>query len=199
MTRSLRIAIADDESLVRNYLGECLVELGHIVASVSGTGKELVTNCRALPPDLVIADIKMPDMDGIRAAREITADVPVPVILVSAHHDSETVLQAEQAGVFAFLVKPIECKDLGPAICVAMTRFEELRDSRKEAAELRQALEDRKVIERAKGILMSTTGIDEREAFQRLQKLANDKGKRLVDAARMIVSIEAALDPQSKT
>ena len=193
--RSLRIAIADDEPLVRSYLRECLMELGHTVASVAANGQELVSQCRALPPDLVITDIKMPDMDGIEAARQVCADVPLPVILVSAHHDTESIERAERAGIFAYLVKPIEGKDLGPAIAVAMTRFDELHAVRKEAADLRQALEDRKLIERAKGILMTTAGIDEREAFQRLQKLASEKSKRLIEAARMVVAIESALGP----
>jgi response regulator NasT len=197
--RSLRIAIADDEPHVRNYLRECLVELGHTVACSAATGKELLEQCRSLPPELIITDIKMPELDGIAAVREICADVPAPVILVSAYHDPETLEQAEAAGVFAFLVKPIEGKDLGPAISVAVGRFDELRAVRKEAAELRQALEDRKIIERAKGILMTTTGIDERDAFQRLQKLSSEKNKRLVDAARMIVAIESALGAAGKS
>ena len=171
------------------------MELGHTVASVAASGQELVNQCRALPPELVITDIRMPDMDGIEAARQVCADVPLPVILVSAYHDTESVERAERAGIFAYLVKPIEGKDLGPAIAVAMTRFDELHALRKEAADLRQALEDRKLIERAKGILMTTAGIDEREAFQRLQKLASEKSKRLIEAARMVVAIESALGP----
>ena len=123
---------------------------------------------RATRPDLVITDIKMPDMDGIDAATQIYRERPIPVILVSAYHDPEFIRRAEADHILAYLVKPIKQADLEPAIALAMRRFEQFQALRKEAADLRQALEDRKVIERAKGILMKKAGLDEHDAFRRL-------------------------------
>jgi response regulator NasT len=114
------------------------------------------------------------------------------VILVSAHHDPELIRRAEADHIMAYLVKPIKQGDLGPAIALAMRRFEQFEQLRQEAADLRQALEDRKLIERAKGILMRRASLDEPTAFRRLQKTASDKNLKLVDVARMIVTAEEA-------
>src|SRR5207302_1125226 len=135
-------------------LQEFLPRLGHQVVAVAQTGRELVERCRALRPDLVIADIRMPDLDGIDAAEEIYRDRPVPIILISAHHDPELIERASRNHILAYLVKPIRQGDLQPAIGIALRRFEQFQALRQEADDLRQALEDRKVIERAKGLLM---------------------------------------------
>ena len=153
------------------------------------------SSCRGHRPDLVITDIKMPDMDGIDAAAQIYRDGPIPVILVSAYHDAELIRRAEADHILAYLVKPIKQADLEPAIALAMRRFEQFQALRKEAADLRQALEDRKVIEQAKGILMKKAGLDEHEAFRRLQKLASDKNRKLVEIAQMILTAEEAFGP----
>lgn len=193
MTDSLRIAIADDEGRIRDFLWQCLEHLGHRVISGARTGRELVEHCRTHRPDLVISDVKMPDMDGIDAASEIYRFLTVPVILLSAFHDDDLIQRASEKHVLAYLVKPIKEADLGPAIAVAMKRFQEFDTLRSEAADLKQALEDRKTIERAKGILMQRTGLPEPEAFRRLQKLASSKSQKLVDIARMIVTAEEAV------
>ena len=161
MSRSLRIAVADDEPDMREYFQKILPRLGHEVVAVAENGRELVEQCRAAQPDLVITDIKMPDMDGIDAAAQIYRERPVPVILVSAYHDAEFIRRAEADHIMAYLVKPIKQADLEPAIALAMRRFEQFQALRREAADLRQALEDRKVIERAKGLLMKKAGLDE--------------------------------------
>jgi two-component system, response regulator PdtaR len=192
MNASLRIAIADDEARMREYLWTSLERLGHRVVSGAKTGKELADQCRAHRPDLVITDIKMPDMDGIEAAREICREEPVPVILVTAFHDPEYIERAKQDHILAYLVKPIKDKDLGPAIAVAMERFRQIQALRKEAEDWKQALEDRKTIDRAKGILMKRAGLDEPEAFRRLQKLASSKSQKLVEIARSIITAEEA-------
>jgi response regulator NasT len=192
MTRPLRIAVADDEQDMRDYFQTILPTLGHEVVAVAVNGRELVESCRALKPDLVIADIKMPEMDGIDAAAQLYRDAPVPVILVSAYHDPEFIRRAEADHILAYLVKPIKQADLEPAIAIAMRRFEQFEALRKEAADLRQALEDRKVIERAKGVLMTKANLGEQEAFRRLQKLASDKNKKLVEIARIILTAEEA-------
>ena len=123
---------------------------------------------------MVITDIKMPDMDGIDAAAQIYRDAAVPVILVSAHHDPATVRRADAEYVMAYLVKPIKQADLEPAIAIALRRFGQFQALRKEAADLKQALEDRKLVERAKGAVMRRMRLDEQDAFRRPRKLASD-------------------------
>jgi len=189
MSQSLRIAIADDEADMRDYFRSILPHLGHKVVAAATNGRELVEQCRALHPDLVITDIKMPDMDGIEAAVQIYREAPVPVILVSAYHDPALIARAEADHILGYLVKPIKQPDLEPVIALAL---------RQEASDLRQALEDRKIIERAKGILMKKARLDEQDAFRRLQKLASDKNLKLVEIARIILTAEEALQPAEK-
>ncbi len=199
MTRALKIAVADDELDMRDYFQQILPLLGHQVVGVARTGRELVELCMATHPDLVITDIKMPDMDGIDAAAQIYRQAAVPVILVSAYHDPEFIRRAEADHIMAYLVKPIKQADLEPAIGIAMRRFEQFQALRKETADLKQALEDRKVIEKAKGILMKKAGLDEHDAFRRLQKLASDKNRKLIEIAQMILTAEEALEPPGKS
>ena len=144
-------------------------------------------------PDLVITDIKMPDMDGIDAAMTVCREQPLPVILVSAFHERELLERAVAEHVLAYLVKPIKAADLVPAIGIALRRFEQFHALRQEAADLRQALEDRKVIERAKGVLMKRARLDEAEAFRRMQKLASEKSRKLVEIATAILVAEEAV------
>jgi two-component system, response regulator PdtaR len=198
MTDALRIAVADDESRMRDYYREILSLLGHRVTCAAPTGRDLVRCCRDDRPDLVITDIKMPDMDGIEAAREICRDEPIPIILVSAYHAPDLFERARVGHVVAYLVKPIEQADLEAAIAITMQRFEEFRALRREAGELRQALEDRKLIERAKGILMRRAGLGEDDAFRRLQKQSRDHNQKLVEVARIIVRAEEAFQPPAR-
>jgi response regulator NasT len=192
MTRRLRIAVADDEPDMREYFLDTLPDLGHEVVAVACNGRELIEQCGTSHPDLVITDIKMPDMDGIEAAREICRTRPLPIILVSAYHDAELIERAEQDHILAYLVKPIKQADLEPAIAIAIRRHEQFCALAREASDLRQALEDRKIIERAKGILMRKANLDEQSAFRRLQKLASGKNRKLIDVAQAIVTAEEA-------
>ncbi|HMF18889.1 MAG TPA: response regulator [Gemmataceae bacterium] len=196
--QSLRIAVADDEPDMRDYFQKILPRLGHQVVASAQNGHTLVEQCRLCHPDLVITDIKMPDMDGIDAACHIYGDSPIPVILVSAYHDADLIARAGADHIMAYLVKPIKQADLQPVIVLAMKRFEQFQALRKETADLRQSLEDRKVIERAKGILMKRGPMDEPEAFRRLQKLASEKNRKLIDIAQMIVVAEEAVVPAKK-
>jgi two-component system, response regulator PdtaR len=198
MNASLRIAVADDEPDMRDYFKKSLPRLGHQVVAVAQNGRELVELCKAQRPDLVITDIKMPDMDGIDAAVQIYRDRPIPVILVSAYHDPELIARAESDHILGYLVKPIEQADLEPAIALAMRRFEQFEALRRDAADLRQALEDRKVIDRAKGVLMKRGSLDEQEAFRRLQKLASEESRKLIDIAHMILVAEKAVQTPAK-
>lgn len=192
MSQPLRIAVADDEPLMLRWYEQTLTKLGHEVIVTAEDGLELAERCSAHPPDLIITDIEMPNMDGLAAAEQIRGNQAIPIILVSAHHDEEYIARALQNHVLAYLVKPIKQPDLATAVALAMRRFREFRALEQQADSLTQALEDRKVIEKAKGILMQRAGLDERDAFERLQKLSQDKNQKLVDVARAIVTAEEA-------
>lgn len=198
MNQTLRVVVADDERNMHEYLQEALPRLGHEVVGVAQTGRALVELCRTTHPDLVITDIKMPDMDGLAATEEICCETPIPVIVVSAYHDPQFIERATQNYVLAYLLKPIRQHDLEPAISLAMRRFEQFQTLRREATDLRQALDDRKTIERAKGLLMKRERIDEQEAFRRLQKLAMNQNRKLIEVAQMVLTVGEAFEPGSK-
>jgi response regulator NasT len=193
MTQSLRIAVADDEPRMLQFFEMALGQLGHDVVAKAGNGRELVDQCRKLHPDLIITDIKMPDMDGLEAVRQIAAEQVIPVILVSGYHDPEYIEAALRQHVLAYLVKPVKKADLEPAISLVMRRFKELLALQQQADDLRHALESRKLIERAKGILMKRAGLPEEDAFRRLQQLASQKNMKMVEIAEMIVTAEEAM------
>ena len=196
MSHPLRIVVADDEPDMREYFQKLLPRLGHQVVGAAQDGRALLELCRKERPDLVITDIKMPDMDGIDAAVQLYRERPLPVILVSAYHDPDLIARAEADHILGYLVKPVKQADLAPAIALAVRRFEQFQALTAEAADLRQALEDRKVIEKAKGVLMKGIGLDEQDAFRRLQKLASGQNRKLVEVARMIVAGEqTSVDP----
>ena len=157
-----------------------LPRLGHEIVAVASNGRELVQRCHAACPDLLILDIRMPEMDGLQALEEICRVRPLPAILVSAYSDPNLLRRAEENYVMAYLIKPVKHADLVPAIALAMRRFEQLEASKKEASDLRQSLEDRKLVERAKGMLVAGLRLDEAEAFRHLQKLAMQTNQKLV-------------------
>jgi AmiR/NasT family two-component response regulator len=187
---ALRIAVADDEADTRQFFQEVLTHLGHEVVAAVENGRQLVERCRTTRPDLVITDIRMPDMDGIEAAAAVNRERQVPVILVTAHHDTASLSRSGGGYVMAYLSKPIKPVDLQAAITLAVLRFEQFRQLSQEAASLRQALEDRKLIERAKGIVMKRLRVDEEDAFRRLRKLASDQNAKLVEVAQQTVSAD---------
>jgi response regulator NasT len=189
MMKPLRVAVAEDERDTREYLQEMLTRLGHQVV-VAANGRQLAEQCRILKPDLVLTDIKMPDMDGIDAANAINGEKETPVILVSAHHDAELLERAGADHIMGYLIKPVNQADVEAAISLAMHRFTQFQAIRREAASLRQALEDRKVIERAKGAVMRRLRVEEDEAYRRLRKLASDRNLKLVELAQTILSAE---------
>jgi AmiR/NasT family two-component response regulator len=193
-SHSLRVAIADDDADIRDTLEKMLVSLGHRLAFAAGTGRELVDRCLSTGADLIMTDIRMPDMDGLDAATLIYQQSPTPIILLSGYCDRELIQRAEENHVSAYLVKPVTQVQLEPAIALATRRYEEFKSLKKEAADLRQALADRKVIERAKGLMMKHMGVEEQEAFRRLQKLASSKNRRMVEVAEMILTAAEALN-----
>lgn len=198
MTRSLRIAVAEDDPNLLAYYRDTLSRLGHVVAATARTGTELIEQCRLIQPELILTDIHMPDMDGIEAAGRIAQENPIPVILISGYYDAEYIRRAQENHVLAYLIKPVQDADLATAIAIAFGRFEEFQALRREAADLRQALADRKVIEQAKGVLMKRTGLDEQGALRRMRKLAMDQNLKLVNIAQMILTAEQAFAPPTR-
>jgi len=172
--------------------------LGHQVVATATNGQELIEQCEATHPDLVIADIRMPIMDGLEAADRIRQAEPVPVVLVSAHSEPELIDRALQNHVLSYLIKPIKADQLKTAIALAMGRFREFKTLRREASDLRQALQDRKVIERAKGVLMKEADLDEAEAFRRLQQLASSKNQKMLQIAEAILLGQEAIAQHKK-
>lgn len=184
---SLRILIADDESIRLLSLRAQLVALGHQVIAEASNGEEAVALAVGTQPDLAIIDIRMPVVDGIEAAQRITEARPIPIILLTAYSEAELVERAAQANIAAYLMKPVSEEDLMPAITLALIRFRQFQALHREVADLREALEARKLIERAKGILMRRLDLSEEEAFQRLQRQSQNTNRRLAQVAEAII------------
>lgn len=182
-----RVIIADDESLIRMDLREMLTNLGYLVVGEVGDGRSAVNLARELRPDIVIMDIKMPDMDGIEAAQILTEERIAPVLLLSAYSQQDLVQRARKAGVAGYMVKPFRESDLTPAIEVALARFSEFRAMEREVGSLQEALETRKAVDRAKGILMDTQGLSETEAFRKIQKMSMNNRKSMRTVADAII------------
>ena len=182
-----RIVIAEDEAIPRMDLREMLENLGYQVIGEAEDGRAAVNLARELRPDLVVMDIKMPKLDGISAARVLTEERISPVLLVTAYSDRDLVDGAKDAGVLAYVTKPFGEAQLVPAVEVALARFHELRTLENELGDLRTALETRKVVDRAKGVLMDRHGLKEEEAFRRIQKLSMDTRKTMREVADAIL------------
>jgi response regulator NasT len=190
---SLRILIADDESIRLLSLRAQLAALGHRVVAEASTGEEAVILAASTQPDLAILDIKMPRMDGIEAAERITQARPIPIILLTAYSEAQLVERAAQANISAYLMKPVSEEDLLPALTLALTRFKQFQALRREVVDLREALEARKVIEKAKGILMRRLDLTEDEAFRRLLRQSQEGNRKLAQVAEAIVVADQIL------
>jgi len=190
--KPLRIVIADDEGVIRLGLRAMLEEQGYQVVGEAADGKRALDLTAKLHPDLIFLDIKMPGVDGLQAARALLQDRTVPVIVLTAYADREFVARAREAGVLAYLVKPVREGGLRPAIEMAMGRFGEIQELRGEIGDLEETLRTRKLVERAKGVLMRRDGVDEAQAFARLQKQARDARKTMKEIAETILAREDA-------
>ncbi len=186
----LRVAVADDDPAILEFVRDVLEGMGHVVTASCATGQELIDACASNPPDLVVTDVKMPGIDGIEAAAAINRRKATPAILVTSFGETELISRALRTSVLAYLIKPIKQLDLEVAIAVAMRRFREHRAVCNEAAALRQSLEERKQIERAKGVLMRRGRLGEEEAYKRLQKISTENSRKLPEIARMVISID---------
>ena len=181
----LRILIAEDETIIRLDLRDVLERAGHEVCAEARDGEEAVALAQAEQPEL---DVKMPRLDGIDAARRILAERPIPIVMLTAYGQEELVARAVEAGVFGYLVKPFRETDLLPAIQTARARHAELETMRDEAESLAEALATRKVVERAKGILMDREGLSENDAFVRLRRASQSSGRPLRVVAEAVIA-----------
>src|SRR5881409_4179895 len=166
----MRILVAEDETIIRLDLRALLERAGFEVCAEARDGEEAVSLARSERPDVALLDVKMPRLDGIEAARRILEERPIPIVMVTAYGQGELVSRAVEAGVFGYLVKPFRETDLLPAIATARARHAELETLREEAESLAEALATRKVVERAKGLLMEKEKLTEQEAFERLRR-----------------------------
>ena len=196
MTRR-RIVIAEDEPLARLDLGQMLENLGHEVVGQAGDGRTAVELARELTPDLVIMDIKMPgEIDGLGAAGLLAEERVAPVLLLTAYSDQEFIDGARDAGVMGYLVKPYGENQLAPAIEVALARFGEFSTLQKELGSTKEALITRKIVERAKGVLMDTAGLKESEAFHRIQRLSMNSRKSMREVSEAILLTHGIEQPR---
>ena len=184
----MRILIAEDETIIRLDLKQLLERAGYEIVAEAKDGEEAVSLARAEEPELAILDVKMPKLDGIEAARKILDERPIPIVMLTAYGQEELVSRAIEAGVFGYLVKPFREQDLLPAIATARARHEELQAVREEAESLSEELAARKVIERAKGLLMAKDGLSEQDAFARLRKASQASGRPIRVIAEAVVA-----------
>jgi two-component system, response regulator PdtaR len=183
-----RVVIAEDEAIIRLDLKETLEEEGYDVVGETGRGDEAVDLVQRLEPDLAILDIKMPGMDGLQAARAITAERAAAVLILTAFSQRDLIEQARDAGALAYLVKPFQKSELIPAVEVALGRFTEMKALADENSSLAEQLATRKLVDRAKGILMDKYAMGEAEAFRFVQKRAMDTRQPLADVAQSVVA-----------
>ncbi len=191
-----RVMVADDEHLIAVGLGEHLKKLGYDVVGLAADGEEAIELARREKPDMALLDIRMPNMGGLAAAKTLYGQMGIPVMIVSAYSDAADIETAAQTGVFGYLIKPITADELRVSMQVGWARYRRQEALREEVQDLKVALEDRKVIERAKGLIMEKLGLSEPDAMKRLQKQARDSRRRLADLARAILETNELLGGQ---
>jgi len=185
--QTLRVLIADDEPIIRLDLKQMLADMGHLVVGEAADGATALHLARQLRPDLAILDVKMPVMDGIDAAAAIASERICPVLILTAYGQTELVERARDAGVFGYLMKPFTESDLYPSIEISISRFRELQQLEEQVGSLQDALETRKVVERAKAVLMEKYGLKEPEAFRRIQQQSMKTRKPMKEIAEAIL------------
>ncbi len=194
-----RVLIADDESVIRMDLRETLEDAGYEVVGEAADGASALEMARRDRPDVAILDLKMPRMDGIQAAETITRERICPVLILTAYDRPALVSRAAEAGVMAYLSKPFQERDLRAALEVASARFEQMLALEKEVGELEEALKTRKLVDRAKGLLMQREGMTEPEAFRAIQRAAMNQRKSMKEIAEaIIIAFDAADGPRAK-
>jgi response regulator NasT len=185
-----RVLVVDDHPPSVKFLREALNRLGYDIAGEEASGKRVVELVKNTTPDVVLMAVGLPDIDGISAAAKVMEESPRPVVLLTSHHDSNTIHRAKAAGVMGFLVKPLREEELLPALEVSISRYGEFTALRRENQDLKETIEARKAIERAKGIIMDRYGLREPEAFSMIQKKSMDSRKPMVEIANAIILTE---------
>ena len=187
-SQTLRIMIADDEAVIRMGLKAMLTSLGHQVAGTAANGDDALKKSRSLKPDLLLLDIKMPGQDGLAVAETLAAEMPLPILMLTAYTEKVLIERAANAAVMGYLVKPINEEKLGPAIEVAVARFGTMQATAREAYKLRGQLETRELVDAAKRILIAT-GLSEAEAYQRMQMTARAKRRSMRQVAEAVIAV----------
>ena len=182
-----KVLVIDDHGPSRKNLTGALAAGGYEIVGEGVSGKNALALVAATAPEIVLMAVGLPDVDGISTARSIMQTAPLPIVLLTSHHDTGTVERAKQAGVMGYLIKPLREGELNPAIELAISRFHEFAELRKQNADLKKTLEARKVIERAKGILMQRQGLSEAEAFSSIQKKSMDTRKPMAEIAQAVI------------
>ena len=191
-TAPVRILVAEDEAIIRLDLVEMLTEAGYVVVAQATNGVEAISLAQEHKPDLAILDVKMPELDGISAAEKIIEIAPV--LMLTAFSQKDLVERARDAGAMAYVVKPFSISDLVPAIEIAVSRHRQLVALQQDVGDLHERLETRKVIDRAKGILMATLKLSEPDAFSWIQRTAMDRRMSMKDVAQAVISPDAVPD-----
>ena len=186
----VKVLIAEDEALIALALSSQLESLGHTVLGVADDGCMAVDLAKRLLPDIVLMDIKMPGMDGLSAAAAINQDRLTPIIILTGYSDQDSVRRAGELGVYAYLSKPVDFRELIPSIDITMNRFREAMKLREERIKLKGELQGRKLIEQAKGILMRRLHCSEEEAMRKLRKASRDQNAKMAEAAKQIILAE---------
>jgi AmiR/NasT family two-component response regulator len=195
----MRVLVAEDDPLIARGLTERLRSLGHDVLGPASDGSHAIELAHANPPDLYLFDIEMPNLDGLQAATQLAADgLRRPVVVVTGVDDPSLIERSIVSGVSAYLTKPVDTRELEAALALATARHAEFEALEAEVDQARQALEDRKMVERAKGLLMSALDLSEQDAFHRLQLTARERNMRLADVASRIVEQQSLLEPARK-
>ena len=195
----VRVLVAEDDPLIALGLVERLRSLGHEPIGPASDGEQAMELARANPPDLYLFDVEMPNLDGLQAAVQLADEgLRRPVVVVTGVDDPSLIERSIASGVSAYLTKPVDSRELEAAIGLAAARHAEFRTLEAEVDRAQQALEDRKVVERAKGLLMSALGLSEQDAFRRLQLTARERNLRLADVATRIVEQQSLLEPKRK-
>jgi response regulator NasT len=193
----MRVLIAEDDPLIALGLAERLRSLGHEPIGPACDGQQAIELAKSSSPDLYLFDIEMPNVDGLEAARQLTADgFRRPVVVVTGVDDPSLIERSIASGVSAYLTKPVDSRELGAALVLAAARHAEFEALEAEVGRAQQALEDRKLVERAKGLLMSALNLSEQDAFRRLQLTARERNLRLADVAGRIVEQQSVLEPK---
>jgi AmiR/NasT family two-component response regulator len=182
------VLVCEDETIIRLDICQLLAEAGHSVVGEARDGAEAVRLAAELAPDMILMDVRMPELDGVEAARQILSDRQVPIVMVTAFAERDIVQQASEAGAFGYLVKPFRQDDVLAAITTAQARSAELAEARQEAKSLTEALETRKVVERAKGMLMTTENITEPDAYARMRSASQRTGQPMRAIAEALLA-----------